>query len=80
MESICYILFISVNTEFSHTKEIWLLSTQQQVVWLSRFMISGILKGDETAQPEKYLFSQISLKFSVNITDPPRSWIMCKNI
>ena len=22
----------------------------------------------------------ISLKFSVNITDPPRSWIMCKNI
>ena len=23
---------------------------------------------------------QISLKFSVNITDPPRSWIMCKNI
>ena len=23
---------------------------------------------------------QISLKFSVNIPDPPRSWIMCKNI
>ena len=23
---------------------------------------------------------QISLKFSVNITEPPRSWIMCKNI
>ena len=27
-----------------------------------------------------YRSLQISLKFSVNITDPSRSWIMCKNI
>ena len=77
------ILSIKKIIHYSWLKQLWNPLSSPFYLYGGNFLLPQLTSIAFFEQINPCNFSrslQISLKFSVNIIDPPRSWIMCKNI